>query len=135
MMQPPRQIVASVPGSTSQPYSSDAARICSNPCAYATTFEAYSASRTASTNSGPAVPPLGPASVRDALTRWSLRADSARAKTASVMAVSGTPSSSADCAVQRPVPFCSALSRITSTSGLPVSGVLWAEHVAVISMR
>ena len=44
------------------------------------------------------------------------------------MPVSGTPSSSASCAVQRPVPFCSAWSTITSTSGLPVVGVGLAEH-------
>ena len=50
-----------------------------------------------------------------AALRCSGRPESARAKTASVIAVIGTPSSSADCAVHRPVPFCSASSRIIST--------------------
>ena len=52
--------------------------------------------------------------------RWATEPDSARAKTASAMPVTGTPRSSADLTVQRPVPFCSASSRMTSTSGLPV---------------
>ena len=64
-------------------------------------------------------------------SRW---ADRARAYTASVMAVSGTPRSRADCAVQRPVPFCSASSRIASTSGLPVASV-FLMTAAVISIR
>ena len=63
------------------------------------------------------------------------RAESERAKTASVMPVSGTPSSSASCDVQRPVPFCSAWSTITSTSGLPVSASVLPSTVAVISIR
>ena len=44
------------------------------------------------------------------------------------MPVSGTPSSSASCEVQRPVPFCSAWSTITSTSGLPVSPSVLPQH-------
>ena len=40
MMQPPRQMPATTERSMSQPYSGDAAAICSKPCAYATIFEA-----------------------------------------------------------------------------------------------
>ena len=50
MMQPPRQMRATVAMSTSQPYSSLALRICSRPWAYATTLDDQSASRTSSTN-------------------------------------------------------------------------------------
>ncbi len=61
--------------------------------------------------------------------------DSARANTASAMPVTGTPRSSADLTVQRPVPFCSASSTITSTSGLPVLASIWRSTSAVISTR
>ena len=47
-MQPPRQIRATVAMSTLQPYSSLAERICSRPCAYATTLLAHRAPRTSS---------------------------------------------------------------------------------------
>ena len=77
----------------------------------------------------------GPSSRSAAATRSSLSALSVRANTASVMPVSGTPSSSAFCAVQRPVPFCSAASRITSTSGLPVAASVFDSTRAVISIR
>ena len=53
-----------------------------------------------------------------------------RANTASVIPVSGTPSSSAFCAVQRPVPFCSAASRITSTSGCAGRGIGLGQHAS-----
>ena len=51
------------------------------------------------------------------------------------MPVTGTPRSSADFTVQRPVPFCSASSRMTSTSGLPVLASVWRSTSAVISIR
>ena len=41
-----------------------------------------------------------------------------------MIAVSGTPRSSADCTAQRPVPFCSASSTIASTSAPPVASRL-----------
>ena len=47
----------------------------------------------------------------------------------------GTPSSSAICAVQRPVPFCPALSSTMSTSATPVSGSTTRQTCAVSSMR
>src|SRR6266511_4312177 len=77
----------------------------------------------------------GPRSTPDASTRSALRADSMRANTASVMPVTGTPSSSAEETVQRPVPFCSASSRITSTSGLPLASSTLASTLAVVSIR
>ncbi len=67
--------------------------------------------------------------------RWSFSALNVRANTASVIPVSGTPSSSASCAVQRPVPFCSAASRMTSTSGLPVASSVLDRTRAEISIR
>ena len=57
--------------------------------------------------------------------RCATEPDSARANTASAIPVTGTPRSSADFTVQRPVPFCSASSRMTSTSGLPVLASVW----------
>ena len=45
---------------------------------------------------------------RAAAARCSAWPDSERANVASAMPVIGTPSSSAFCTVQRPVPFCSA---------------------------
>ena len=47
--------------------------------------------------------------------------DSERAKTASAMPETGTPRFRAVCTVHAPVPFAPAWSRMTSTSGLPVS--------------
>ena len=41
----------------------------------------------------------------------------------------------ADCNVQMPVPFCPALSRMTSTIGLPVSGSILRKICAVMSIR
>ena len=67
--------------------------------------------------------------------RWATDPDSARANTASAMPVTGTPRSSADLTVQRPVPFCSASSRMTSTSGLPVLASVCLSTSAVISTR
>ena len=58
-----------------------------------------------------------------------------RAKTASVMVGVATPSSRALMLVQRPVPFCFATSRITSTIGLPVSPSFFRKMLAVISTR
>ena len=85
-------------------------------------FEAYSAWRTSSMNCAASCGLL--TEVPDAAPVVALRCvtepDSARANTASAMPVTGTPRSRADFTVQRPVPFCSASSRITSTSGLPV---------------
>ncbi len=77
----------------------------------------------------------GPSNSCAAAARCAGRPDSARAYTASVIAVIGTPSSSADCAVQRPVPFCSASSRITSTSAPPLDGSRLASTAAVISIK
>ena len=65
----------------------------------------------------------GPGQAARAAARCSAWPDSERANTASAMPVTGTPRSSAVCTVQRPVPFCSAWSRTTSTNGLPVAGV------------
>ena len=50
MMQPPRQIFEIAPRSMFQSYSAAPARISSNPCEYATIFDAYSARRTSSMN-------------------------------------------------------------------------------------
>ena len=70
-----------------------------------------------------------------AALRCGAEPDSARANTASAMPVTGTPRSSADFTVQRPVPFCSASSSMTSTSGLPVLASTWPSTSAVISIR
>ena len=83
----------------------------------------------------PPCPGRGPASVDAAALRSSRNDESVRANTASVIPVSGTPRSSASCEVQRPVPFCSAWSRIASTSGLPVPASVFCSTIAVISMR
>ena len=77
----------------------------------------------------------GPFSTFAAATRSFLIAEMQRAKTASAMVGAATPRSRADSVVHLPVPFCPALSRITSTSGCPVSGSLRARMSAVISMR
>ena len=77
----------------------------------------------------------GPGKTPAARTRSALRAERERAKTASVIAVTGTPRSSADCDVQRPVPFCSASSRMTSTRGCPVAASTLLSTSAVISIR
>ena len=61
--------------------------------------------------------------------------DSARANTDSAIAVTGEPSSSASCTVQRPVPFCPAASATMSMNGLPVLGSTWRSTCAVISIR
>ena len=53
-----------------------------------------------------------PGSTARAASRCGTEPDSARAKVASAIPVIGTPRSSAFCTVQRPVPFCSAWSRI-----------------------
>ena len=54
---------------------------------------------------------------------------------ASAIPVIGTPRSSAFCTVQRPVPFCSAWSRMMSTNAPPVSASTWLSTSAVISIR
>ncbi len=59
----------------------------------------------------------------------------ARAKTASEMALTGTPSFRADCTVQVPVPFIPAASTITSTRALPVLASTWRSTSEVISIR
>ena len=58
-----------------------------------------------------------------------------RANTASAIVGAGTPSVSALSEVHLPVPFCPALSRISSTSGWPVWSSLRARISRVISMR
>ena len=58
-----------------------------------------------------------------------------RAATAASIAVAGAPRCSASIAVQRPVPFCPARSRMTSIIGLPVSGSTARATAAVISTR
>ena len=100
-------------------------------------MDAYSAcSRSSASESSRGRDAAGPVEQpRRRATRWSLSALSARANTASVIPVSGTPRSSAFWAVQRPVPFCSAASRITSTSGWPVASSVLASTRAVISIR
>ena len=70
-----------------------------------------------------------------AATRWSFWADRHRLNTASPMSVSGMPCSVAASTVHLPVPFCPAVSRITSTVGLPVSGSTFLKMSAVISIR
>ena len=67
--------------------------------------------------------------------RSSSRAEMLRAATAASIAVAGAPSICASIAVHRPVPFCPARSRITSTIGLPVSGSVAAQTFPVISTR
>ena len=62
-------------------------------------------------------------------------AEIARANTASPMADVGTPRPVAFCTVQTPVPLEPAASRMTSTSGSPVSASRWPSTSAVISMR
>ena len=57
-----------------------------------------------------------------AATRSSFWEDRQRAKTASVMRVSGMPRSVAEATIHLPVPFWPAASRIRSTRGLPLSG-------------
>ena len=51
------------------------------------------------------------------------------------MVGTATPTSMATWLVHLPVPFWPALSRMTSTRGLPVSGSVRARHSTVISMR
>ena len=54
---------------------------------------------------------------------------------ASAMPETGTPRFSAVCTVHAPVPLAPAWSRMTSTSGLPVSASTWRSTSAVISIR
>src|SRR5665647_345836 len=135
MMQPPRQMRAIAPRSMPQPNSALAAAIWSKPWEYATTLEAYSASRTSSMNpsrSATSQVPALPGSKRPA-SRWGAPPDSARAKVASAMPVTGTPRSRAFCTVQRPVPFCSARSTTTSTNAPPVTGIAEATFARALS--
>ena len=68
-------------------------------------------------------------------SRVAFSADQPRAPTAASMAEADWPSASASTTVQRPVPFCPAWSRITSTSGPPVAGSTARSTAAVISTR
>lgn len=79
--------------------------------------------------------PSGPCSACWPCSRSSGLEEMARAKTASLIAFTGTPSFSADCTVQVPVPFMPARSTMTSTSGLPVRSSRWRSTSEVISMR
>ena len=113
MMQPPRQIRATAPRSMSQPYSVAPAAISSNPWAYATILDAYSAVRTSSTKASRSLTChglSGPGSLPAAAARWSAAEESPRANTASAIPDTGTPRSSAVCTVQVPVPFIPAAS-------------------------
>ncbi|COW97642.1 Uncharacterised protein [Mycobacterium tuberculosis] len=100
-------------------------------------MEAYNAWRTSSVNvagsagCSPSLPEARPL----AAERCPTDPERARANTASAMPVTGTPRSSADLTVQRPVPFCSARSTMTSTSGLPVLASVCRSTSAVISTR
>ncbi len=76
----------------------------------------------------------GPGRSRDT-ARCSGCEESERAKVASAMPETGTPSDSAVCTVQAPVPLAPAWSRITSTSGWPVEASTWRSTSAVISIR
>ncbi len=136
MMQPPRQIFATAPRSMSQSYSFAPAMMRSKPCAYATTFDAYSAARTSSSN----VSGTSTTSGRLVTDSWTAARcvgfdDTARAKTASPMPETGMPSPTAFCTVHTPVPFDPASSRMTSTSGLPVSASCCLRTSPVISIR
>ena len=61
--------------------------------------------------------------------------DVARAKVASAMAGTGTPSSRAVWVAQAPVPFWLAASTTTSTKGRPVAGSVCPRTSVVTSMR
>ena len=61
--------------------------------------------------------------------------ETARAKVASAMAGTATPSSRAVCVVHTPVPFCPAASTTTSTKGRPVAGSVRESTSVVMSMR
>jgi hypothetical protein len=58
-----------------------------------------------------------------------------RPSTAAFTVGIGAPTSSAFWLIHLPVPFCAASSRMTSTSGLPVSGSMALSTAAVISIR
>ena len=138
MMQPPRQIFEIAPRSMFQSYSAAPARISSKPCEYATIFDAYRARRTSSMNASASATRESPRpgrAGRPTTARCSGWDESERANTASAMPETGTPRSSAVCTVHAPVPFAPAWSRITSTSGLPVSASTWRSTSAVISIR
>ena len=138
MMQPPRQIRATAPTLMSHPYSAAPAKISSNPCAYATIFDAYNAIRTSSMNpawSFTSQAPFGPGSFPAAAARCTVEDDNPRANTASAIPDTGIPRSNAVCTVQVPVPFIPAASRITSINGPPVAASTWASTCAVISIR
>ena len=70
----------------------------------------------------------------DAAIRSSLMAESALAKTASLMSVRGIPRSKDVTEVHFPVPFCPAVSRMVSTIGT-LSGFFAARISAVMEMR
>ena len=94
-----------------QSYTLAASVISLKPWAYATIFEAYSASRMSLMNatlssSAIGTTPDGPSkSCFWASARSSACPDSPRANTASAIPVTGTARSSADCTVHVPVPF------------------------------
>ena len=98
---------------------------------------AYSASRTASMRRwrSPAYSSAGPRSTRLAATRSVFIAEMIRLSTAALIVGIAAPTSRAFWLIHFPVPFCCASSRITSTSGRPVSGSTAASTAAVISIR
>src|SRR6188508_623593 len=105
MMQPPRQIFEIAPRSMFQSYSAAPARISSNPCEYATIFDAYRARRTSSMNasaSSTVSPSTGPGSSPET-ARCSGWEERERANTASAMPETGTPRFSAVCTVHAPL--------------------------------
>lgn len=105
---------------------------------YETILDAYSACSTRSAKAAAVSLPSGagdgPGRPR-AASRRSAWPDSERAKTASAMPETGTSGSSANCTIQRPVPFCSARSCTMATKGFPVAASVWARASAVISIR
>ena len=94
-------------------------------------FDAYRASWMAGRNLALSMVKLisGAGSLAEAATRSSFIALRLRATTASIMVGIGMPRSMAFCEVHLPVPFWPALSRMTSTRGLPVSGSILLENV------
>ena len=77
----------------------------------------------------------GPCSWPEAAIRFSLSDERMRASTALLMVETTTPWSTALSTVHLPVPFCPAVSRITSTSGLPVVLSICSKIFAVIWIR
>ncbi len=78
---------------------------------------------------------VGPVNKLEALTRSSFCEDRIRPLTAARMVGIDIPNSSAFSPIHLPVPFCPALSNITSTKGFPVPLSIFLKTFAVISMR